>query len=344
MISIKTADGEVVVSGTDFKIEYKKTDGAPLDPPPILKRRRVRRAVVEEDDDDDEPNQSEGKRRSKRLKPNIRGESSDSDEEELDAEAVWESLRPGRVAKVLLQDEPQAWLLITSLHEHGCFGVWFWNHDDPHNPVTDGRSLVLQLGEPELVEKESCEGAAVDLKDWLEELSKAKLGVHPYAYDGTQTPFFGVDVATWIFGWCAAADLCGAPGTLQERLQDMTCGALLQRFKSTASALSTCGTPDVGRSKEVRSLLASGGKVERLGGAGAGLSDGVCWACQRKRRLAFTIRGGAGGHAVHRIGCQCAAQLGRLKDLYARLTEVLTRPMPTTAEALEKARQSLAEF
>ena len=188
-------------------------------------------------------------------------------------------------------------------------------------------------------------GQEVSLEEWLALMSKEGVGVHPYAFDGRQTPFFGADVHTWIFGWCAASDRCRAPGTLQERLSDMTCGPLLRRFKSTATALSTCGTPDAERGRRLRDVLASDAwKLERLGEAGAGLSDGQCWACGRTRRLAFVLREDRAPRTIHRIGCQCAAQLGQLETFYGLLKTFLTGPMPTTAEALEEARRSLAAF
>ena len=68
---------------------------------------------------------------------------------------------------------------------------------------------MLQLGEPEHVEVASVDEPAVSLEEWLASMSKEGVGVHPYAFDGRQTPFFGADVPP-IFGWCAASDRCQA--------------------------------------------------------------------------------------------------------------------------------------
>ena len=86
----------------------------------------------------------------------------------------------------------------------------------------------------------------------------------------------------------------------------MTCGPLLRRFKSTATALSTCGTPDAERGRRLRDVLASTPGSWSGSAGGAGLSDGHVGRADGSGGLpSCSGRPGAAHH--HMIGCQCAA-------------------------------------
>ena len=335
MITIKTADGgEVIVSGSDFTIRHN---------PPRTTCGKVR-------------TRQRAQHRINRFRPTPPSSSSSSgnnsnssseDEQDDGEDAVLKAV-PGTVVQVLLEHEPAAWLLVIEKTEEGCAGLWFYNHDDPNNPVADARTVVLLLGKPEYVHHDSIDGPPLSIQAWHDALRANNIEVYPYPCDGHGQFFFRVPVSTWIFGWCEATPLGTASSseTLQERLRDMTRGNLLQHFESVAKALSTCGTCDAGRSRDIRAHLASHAwSIRRRPNPLAAPENGTCWACRRERRLTHClVRTSSADSDVRLLGSQCAAQLDRLAQLYARLTKYLSSPLPTTAAALDAVRSSLADL